>query len=43
VDHIVNVAEWSIENGLIENAYDLRSYVLTDAIKAVLPDKIDFE
>ncbi|MDO4322955.1 MAG: ABC transporter substrate-binding protein [Lachnospiraceae bacterium] len=42
LDHITSVAEWSIENGLIENAYDLRSYVLKDAITNVFPDRIDF-
>ncbi|MCD7834797.1 MAG: ABC transporter substrate-binding protein [Lachnospiraceae bacterium] len=42
VDHIVSIAEWSIENGLIENDYDLNNYIFTDAVTAVLPEKVDF-
>lgn len=42
IDHIIDIADWSIENGLIEDAYDLNSYVYTDAIENVLPEKVDF-
>ena len=42
VDHVLEVADTAIELGLIENAYDLSQYVVTDAVKAVYPDRVDF-
>ncbi|MDR2456699.1 MAG: ABC transporter substrate-binding protein [Deltaproteobacteria bacterium] len=37
---LVDVAAWSIENGLIKNAYDVRKTLYLGAIKSAFPDKV---
>jgi NitT/TauT family transport system substrate-binding protein len=40
VDHLANVADWSVENGLIKNRYDIRRFVYPDALREALPEKL---
>ncbi|MDR1066266.1 MAG: ABC transporter substrate-binding protein [Clostridiales bacterium] len=40
LDHITNVANWSIEHGLIKNKYDITQFLYLDALREALPDKI---
>ena len=42
-DHINNVINWSIQNGLIKNKYDFKSYVDTSLLKEALPDSVTYE
>jgi NitT/TauT family transport system substrate-binding protein len=37
---VADVAEWSINNGLIKNAYDVRATLYLDAIEAAFPDRV---
>jgi NitT/TauT family transport system substrate-binding protein len=37
---VADVAEWSIKNGLIKNAYDVRETLYLDAIKEAFPDRV---
>jgi NitT/TauT family transport system substrate-binding protein len=41
LDDVADVAAWSIENGLIKNAYDVRETLYLDAIQKVFPDRVD--
>jgi NitT/TauT family transport system substrate-binding protein len=40
LDHITNVANWSIENGLIKNRYDIRDFVDIKPLQNAFPDKV---
>jgi NitT/TauT family transport system substrate-binding protein len=40
VKDVTNVAEWSIKNGLIKTAYDVREFIYLDAIKEAFPDRV---
>jgi NitT/TauT family transport system substrate-binding protein len=39
-DDVTGVAEWSIANGLIRNAYDVKEFIYLDAIKEAFPDRV---
>jgi NitT/TauT family transport system substrate-binding protein len=43
LDDIAGVAEWSIKNGLIRKAYDVKEFVYLDAIKEAFPDRVTAE
>jgi NitT/TauT family transport system substrate-binding protein len=40
LDHIVSVANWSVDNGLIKNRYDIRQFVDTAPLRRALPQKL---
>ncbi|MDR0702532.1 MAG: ABC transporter substrate-binding protein [Azoarcus sp.] len=40
IEHIAHVADWSVENGLIKNKYDIRQFVHLDALREALPEKL---
>ena len=40
---VADVAAWSIENGLIKNAYDVKDTLYLDAIKEAFPDRVTVE
>jgi NitT/TauT family transport system substrate-binding protein len=40
LDHITNVANWAIENGLIKNKYDITQFLYLDGLREALPDKL---
>ncbi|MDR1943905.1 MAG: ABC transporter substrate-binding protein [Synergistaceae bacterium] len=40
LDNVANVAAWSIKNGLIKNAYDVKELVYLDAIREAFPDRL---
>ncbi|MDR2625942.1 MAG: ABC transporter substrate-binding protein [Zoogloeaceae bacterium] len=40
LDHIVRVTDWSVENGLIRNKYDIRRFLHLDALREALPEKL---
>ncbi|MDR2613806.1 MAG: ABC transporter substrate-binding protein [Candidatus Accumulibacter sp.] len=40
LDHIVRVTDWSVENGLIRNKYDIRRFLHLDALRTALPEKL---
>lgn len=42
IDHLSDIAEWSIENGLIEDKYEIDDYIDKDSIKQALPDSVDY-
>ncbi|MDR1656515.1 MAG: ABC transporter substrate-binding protein [Deltaproteobacteria bacterium] len=37
---VIDVADWSIKNGLIKNAYDVRNTLYLDAIREAFPNKV---
>ncbi|MDR2093371.1 MAG: ABC transporter substrate-binding protein [Azoarcus sp.] len=39
IAHIANVANWSVENGLIKNRYDIRPFIYLDTLREALPEK----
>lgn len=41
--HILDIADWSIKNGLIKDSYDLSKYIVTEPIKNALPDATDLK
>ncbi|MDR0651996.1 MAG: ABC transporter substrate-binding protein [Synergistaceae bacterium] len=40
IDDVSGVAEWSIANGLIKTAYDVKEFIYLDAIKEAFPDRV---
>jgi NitT/TauT family transport system substrate-binding protein len=40
LDHITDVANWSIENGLIKNRYDIRDFVDPRPLRNALPERV---
>jgi NitT/TauT family transport system substrate-binding protein len=40
LNDVADVAAWSIENGLIKNAYDVKETLYLDAIKEAFPDRV---
>jgi NitT/TauT family transport system substrate-binding protein len=40
IDNITDVAEWSIANGLIRTAYDVKEFIYLDAIQEAFPDRV---
>jgi len=40
LDHLVSVANWSVDNGLIKRRYDIRQFIDTAPLAAALPDKL---
>jgi NitT/TauT family transport system substrate-binding protein len=40
---VADVADWSIKNGLIRNAYDVRETLYLDAVKEAFPDRVTVE
>jgi NitT/TauT family transport system substrate-binding protein len=40
IDHLANVANWSVEHGLIKNRYDIRQFVHSAALGEALPEKL---
>ncbi|MDR1488027.1 MAG: ABC transporter substrate-binding protein, partial [Deltaproteobacteria bacterium] len=43
IQGLIDVAAWSIENGLIKNPYDVKSTVYLDAILEAFPDRVTVE
>lgn len=42
-DHINNVVNWSIENGLIKDKYEVKDYVDLEPLKKVFPEKVTYK
>ncbi|MDR1425227.1 MAG: ABC transporter substrate-binding protein [Azoarcus sp.] len=40
LEHLVSVADWSVDNGLIKRRYDIRPFIDTAPLAAALPDKL---
>lgn len=42
-DHVNNVINWSIDNGLIKKKYDFKDYLDISLLKEVLPNSVTYE
>lgn len=42
-DHVNNVINWSIQNGLIKKKYDFKDYLDVSLLKEALPDSVTYE
>jgi NitT/TauT family transport system substrate-binding protein len=40
LDYVMDVADWSIKNGLFKNAYNILDFVYADAIKEAFPERV---
>ncbi|MDR1661574.1 MAG: ABC transporter substrate-binding protein [Azoarcus sp.] len=40
LDHIADVADWSVKNGLIKKQYDIRQFIHLDLLREALPEKL---
>jgi NitT/TauT family transport system substrate-binding protein len=40
VKNVIDVAEWSIKNGLIRKSYDVKEFIYLDAVKESFPDRV---
>lgn len=43
VDHLKNVKDWTVANGLIQDQYDLKEKIVVEPLQKALPDKVTYK